>query len=379
MPEQGVLKLASGESFSGQHFGALCETQAEVVFSTSLSGFTEALSDPAYRGQILVLASPLQGNYPVESGQLQSRRIQVAGLLVQRYCPPPPEPNQLLLAAWLQREGIPALSGVQTRALIHLLRQRSGPQQARLCLSDPTHLASAADVQAAPDSRWAIQTDKVSPQHNPRPQAEPLKILLLDCGAKTALLEALEGIHPLQWLPVPLQPPHGWPAAAHWAEADGLLISSGPGDPRAMPELVALLQAALPHFRQRPVLGICLGAQLLALAAGARIEALPGGRRSVSLAARCLSQPGQPSWIVSQNHGYGVQAESLPPEWQPWFVYLQDQRCAGLRHRVWPWAGVQFHPEGAPGPSDTAWILQDFMAAAARARQQRLKGPAYEL
>jgi carbamoyl-phosphate synthase small subunit len=337
------LHLDDGSSFRGEPFGSRRSVRGEVVFNTGMTGYVETLTDPSYRGQILVLTYPLQGNYGVPNGPFESSRIQVQGLVVQRHADVySHHSGTRSLDAWLQAQDVPALAGVDTRALTRMLRE-GGTMPGTLDLDDR---GSPAAVEMKRVAEQVVGDDVV------RYDAGDLRVLLVDTGAKESIVDALRarGVGVVRA-----------PFLAQWerllGEVDGVVLTNGPGDPADVPDLVARLRPLL--AMKLPVFGICLGHQLLALAAGAETYKLKYGHRSQNQPVVDLA--GRRAYVTSQNHGYAVRSESLPRDWEPWFLNLNDGTNEGIRHQFRPIRSVQFHPEAAAGPHDTAWLFDDFV------------------
>lgn len=340
------LVLAGGETFTGRSFGAERAVRGEVVFHTGLVGYVEALTDPSYRGQILVLTYPLQGNYGVPDGPFESDRIQVQGLAAAHYTPVPSHHAAVRsLGDWLRAEGVPAICGVDTRALVHRLRNH-GTMPGALLFED----RDAHDTAAAVDMTTVVQ--QVEPATFTEHLGSGPRILVIDTGGKESIVRALRSrdAHVLRA-----------PASAPWEQkldqVDGVVLTNGPGDPQALRPLVERLRAVL--AANLPTFGVCLGHQLLALCAGATTYKLPYGHRSHNQPVQDLST-GR-AYVTSQNHGYAVHSESLPADWALWFSNLNDGTCEGIRHRTKPFSSVQFHPEAAGGPRDTAPLFDEFL------------------
>ncbi|GIX49597.1 MAG: carbamoyl-phosphate synthase small chain [Candidatus Tectimicrobiota bacterium] len=347
---QGLLVLEDGTTFAGVPFGAPTSAAGEVVFNTGMVGYPEALTDPSYRGQILVLTYPLIGNYGVPpapapeqlAAGFESNRIQVQGLVVADASPHYSHWQAARsLDAWLRAEGIPALSGVDTRRLTKHLRKH-GTMLGKLILDgheppwwDPNRENLVAQV--------SVKQPVAYGRGRPR-------LVVVDCGCKHSILRCL-----LQAGASVLRVPWDYDFLAE--DFDGVVISNGPGDPTQCQATIAHVRRAM--AQDVPLLGICLGHQILALAAGARTYKLKFGHRSQN--QPCLEAGGQRCYITAQNHGYAVAAETLPPEWVPWFVNANDGTNEGLRHRSRPFLSVQFHPEAAPGPLDTAFLFETFL------------------
>lgn len=355
------LRLEDGAEYCGVSFGRPGHAVAgEVVFNTGMAGYVESLTDPSYRGQILVLTYPLIGNYGVPSPRppgsiappFESGRIQVQALVVQHHEPSPSHhASARRLGDWLAAEGVPAVSGVDTRALTMRLREAG---TMRGVLFPDTGSGAPRDAAEVEMRREVFrQVVPAAPEHHGG--GDGPRILLVDVGAKDNLVRSLvrrgARVHRVSGLD-PLE------AAAR--RADGILIGNGPGDPADLGGLASGLRRIMEWF-EGPILGVCLGNQLLALAAGARTFKLPYGHRSVNQPVRDLLT-GR-AYITSQNHGYAVDEDRLPPGWAPWFRNLNDGTNEGIRSLDRPFSSVQFHPEARPGPEDTAWLFDDFLAA----------------
>ncbi|TAK55116.1 MAG: carbamoyl-phosphate synthase (glutamine-hydrolyzing) small subunit [Gammaproteobacteria bacterium] len=360
------LELADSTILRGTAFGADRAVAGEVVFNTAMSGYVEALTDPSYRGQILVLTYPLAGNYGVPAprapgsidGPFESGRIQVQGLVVQHAVDHPSHYAAVRsLGDWLVAEGVPAVTGIDTRTLTRRLREH-GTMPGWL-LPDTLPAAVAREAADQRDMRSGI-FHEVAPAVPIRYPGGPLELLLIDAGAKDNIVRSLL----CRGASVTRAPWH-CELAPLAARAAGIVIGNGPGDPRDLGSLVTQVRALLGSFRGA-ILGVCLGNQILGLAAGGDTGKLPYGHRGVNQPVRDL-QTGR-CYITSQNHGYVVRDESLPPDWQPWFVNLNDGSNEGIRSRTRPFCSVQFHPEACPGPQDTGFLFDDFLRLAGALR-----------
>ena len=348
------LALEDGTVFRGVAAGDAAPVCGEVVFNTGMTGYVEALSDPSYKGQILVLTYPLVGNYGVPRELVhtglphpfESTGVQALGLVVARY-----EDRYSHHAAacslgdWLACAGVPLLSGVDTRRLTRLLREHGTMRGALL----PADAGTALPPDTLPAERLVPLVSR--PGIDRYEAGGGKRLLLVDCGAKHNILRSL-----LQRGIGVVRVPWDWDFLADDLGADGLFLSNGPGDPAALAPLVERLRGYL--ARRKPVLGICLGHQLLALAAGGRTYRLPYGHRSQNQPVRDrLTGRG---YITSQNHGYGVDAARLPDGFYEWFVNANDGTNEGIRHLRRPWMSVQFHPEAYPGPVETSALFDEF-------------------
>jgi carbamoyl-phosphate synthase small subunit len=353
------LELEDGTEFEGRSFGAARPVGGEVVFNTGMAGYVETLTDPSYCGQILVLTYPLIGNYGVpaarDPGSLdrpyESSRIQVQGLVVQHYVDAHSHhAARRSLHAWLADEGIPGLTGIDTRALTRRLRER-GTMRGWLYPST-IDAARAREHAATVDMREEV-FHRVAPLEPIHYRGGDPTILLVDAGAKDNLVRSL-----LARGASVIRAPWHAELAPIARGASGILIGNGPGDPKDLGALIAQVRALIADDRM-PVFGVCLGNQILALAAGADTYKLPYGHRGVNqpvqdlLTRRCF--------VTSQNHGYAVDDQSLPADWEPWFVNVNDGTNEGIRSRHRPHFSVQFHPEASPGPQDTGFLFDDFL------------------
>ncbi len=338
------LVLESGEVFPGKSLGHPGSILGEVAINTAMTGYAESLSDPSYRGQILVLTYPQIGNYGVSGQELESSRIQAAGLVVaEGHNPGNHYESQMNLDRWLEEQGVVAISGVDTRRLIKVLRGR-GARWGRIA-PDKCPLSFADELRPA-----VCRLDEVSVKAIKEHGQGQYRIGLLDCGVKRSIITEL-----CKRDATVVQVPYDTDLQS--VDVLGWVLSNGPGDPRSYPDLVERVRALL--NLERPILGICLGHQLLALAAGASVLAMPFGHRGHNQPVRELES--QRAFITPQNHGYAVDSSSLPPGWQPWFENLNDHSNEGIRHDNLPFASVQFHPEAAGGPQDTGFLFDRFM------------------
>lgn len=355
------LCLADGTTLNGRSFGAAVEARGEVVFHTGMVGYVEALTDPSYRGQILVLTYPLIGNYGVPADGMESGRIQVQGLVVSRYAPSHSHHLAVRsLADWLMASGVPAVQGVDTRWLVQKLRSKGTVEGA--LLDDTTD--PQAGLVHAPGIAMRDAVDLVSPKDIvdlPGTAGGPT-ILVIDTGAKESIVRCL-----LARGASVVRAGAGTAWEAHLSRVDGVLLTNGPGDPRDQGPLIDRLRQVL--ARRLPTFGICLGHQLLARCLGADTFKLPFGHRSHNQPV--LEVGTQRAYITSQNHGYAVDEKTLPPDVAPWFVNLNDGTNEGIRHRHDPFASVQFHPEAASGPRDTAPLFDDFLRTVSACRGSR--------
>jgi carbamoyl-phosphate synthase small subunit len=351
--------LQDGSSLRGEPFGAPESAAGEVVFNTGMVGYPEAMTDPSYRGQILVLTYPLIGNYGIpvngETKQsdpegavpdfFESDRIQVSGLVISTLSRECSHWSALdSLDAWMRRHGIPGLSGVDTRTLTKKLRTQ-GTMLGKVVINDqevgwedPNQRNLVADVSLAKSRCY--------------PAGGQAKVVLVDFGCKESIVRCLSA-RGVDVLRVPWN--HDWSAEG----ADGVVLSNGPGDPKMCSEALPIIRRGLE--RNIAVLGICLGHQLLALAVGADTFKLKYGHRGQN--QPCIQVGTKRCLITSQNHGFAVNEQTLPPDWRPWFFNANDGTNEGMRHLDRSVFSVQFHPEANPGPTDADFIFDSFVEA----------------
>jgi carbamoyl-phosphate synthase small subunit len=334
-----MLVLEDGTVFKGRVHGYPSSVSGEVVFNTGMVGYTEALTDPSYSGQILALTYPLVGNYGVPP-DFESETIHAAALIVSDLAEQYSHARaRKSLPDWLYEEGIPCLSGVDTRALTKRLRTH-GCMHGRLLMG--SHEISFQDEKQPVAS--------VSSHGRVVYEGGRKTVVLVDCGAKASILEELRA-RDATVIQVP------WDYDFLQEDFDAVLVSNGPGDPVVNVPTIRHLQRAL--HANRPVMGICLGHQLLGLAAGANTYKLKFGHRGHN--QPCVETGTGRCVITSQNHGYAVDPASLPAGWEPWFTNANDGSNEGLRHRSKPFLSVQFHPEAAPGPVDSRGLFDQFL------------------
>ena len=353
------LLLQDGSRFSGESFGSRCSTAGEVVFNTGMVGYPEAMTDPSYRGQILVLTYPLIGNYGVPANGetklseneleipefFESNRIQISGLIIATLSKHYSHWSALdSLDGWMQRQKIPGICNIDTRMLTKKLRSQ-GMMLGKIVVDDM-------------DLAWEDPNERnlVAEASVERPRLYPgsgqKKVILVDFGCKDSILRHLVNKR-LDVLRVPWN--------YDWSEeiVDGVVLSNGPGDPKMCVDALKVLRKGL--RRDIPILGICLGHQLLALAAGADTFKLKYGHRSQN--QPCIQVGTKRCYITSQNHGFAVNEKTLPLEWKPWFFNANDGTNEGMRHRERPIFSVQFHPEANPGPTEASFVFDSFLDA----------------
>lgn len=354
------LILEDGTEYRGVAFGARQPVVGEVVFTTAMSGYVETLTDPSFRGQILVLTYPLAGNYGVPAarpvgcidGPYESSQIQVSGLVVQHAIDRPSHHAATrTLGDWLCSEGVPAVTGIDTRSLTRRLRER-GTMRGWLL---PGDRPEAEERRAATGVEMQRELFRLVAPEQPVQYGDGAgpHVLLVDAGAKDNLVRSLVR----RGARVTRAPWHT-DLVALARGVDGVLIGNGPGDPKDLGDLVEQVRVLLKR-PGLPIFGVCLGHQILGLAAGGDTFKLPYGHRGVNQPVQELGS-GR-CFVTSQNHGYAVDEKSLPRDWEPWFLNLNDGTNEGIRARFKPVFSIQFHPEACPGPRDTAFLFDEFL------------------
>ena len=368
MKQEARLILDDGTEFCGWSFGYEANAVGEVVFNTAMTGYPESLTDPSYAGQILVTTYPLIGNYgvPETGGEplpkfMESERIHVKALVVADYSEKYSHWNaKESLAEWLKREKIPAITGIDTRRLTQRLRE-SGVMRGRIIISENSDCSEHADYGSI---NWVEQVScKEVITYKPDPTAAANsslftlhssfpRVVLIDCGVKANIIRCLvnRGVEVIR---VP------WNYDFNQLDFDGLFLANGPGDPEQCNKTVEHIRTFLNNPNVRPLMGICLGNQLLARAAGAKTYKLKYGHRSHNQPVQLVGTTR--CFITSQNHGYAVDVSTLPADWEPLFVNMNDGSNEGIRHKTMPWFSAQFHPEACSGPTDTEWMFDEFV------------------
>ncbi len=351
---KAVLTLEDGSKFEGFSFGYENPCAGEVVFNTAMTGYPESLTDPSYEGQILVTTYPILGNYGVPSAEksteanvsdyFESSRIHCEAIVCQDYSWVPSHWQATRsLADWLKDEKIPGIYGIDTRALTKLLRDK-GSMLGKITFE------GGEDIEFHDPNKENLIA-KVSTREVKEFGEGEKRVVLVDCGTKYNIIRCLtrRGVR------VTLVP---WDYDFTQIPYDGLFISNGPGSPEFAEKTVENIRKAFEIGK--PICGICMGNQLLSKAAGAKIYKLKYGHRSHNQPVRLSGT--ERCFITSQNHGFAVDNNTIPSDWEPHFINMNDGTNEGIRHKSKPFFSAQFHPEASSGPKDTEFIFDEFIA-----------------
>ena len=352
-----ALFLADGSRFDGYGLGFEGTAFGEAVFFTGMTGYEEALTDPSYAGQILTFTYPMIGNYGISGSAAQYSRACVAGAVMKQIAD---RPSHRLargaLGPWLDEQRVPTLAGADTRAITIALREH-GTIWAALAVGRAA--LDTAERRLVAFVRSASTSDLVAGVATTRTFAEGepggTRVTLVDCGVKRAILRELQALGAR----VTVVPYDATEREVLAGDPEAIFISPGPGDPADLPGTIGVLRGLI---GRKPLFGICLGHQLLALAYGGRTYKLPYGHRGGNQPVKDLLAGDV--IVTAHNHGYAVDADSLPAELEPTMTNLNDGTNEGFRHRTLPLAAVQFHPEASPGPLDARRLFAQWFESA---------------
>jgi carbamoyl-phosphate synthase small subunit len=338
------LILHDGTKFEGKNFGASLGRAGEVVFATGMVGYPEALTDPSYKGQILIITYPIVGSYGVPDKKFwESDKIQVSGLIVSDYIDTPSHfQSKMTLAQWFKKENLPLLEIKDTRFLTQKIRE-NGVMLGKIIIDKniPDYDPNLDNVVSQ------VSTKTVTTEGTGKKT-----IVLIDCGAKNNIKRCFlkRGVRVIQV-------PWDFDLFGNRSKLkfDAVFVSNGPGDPKMADKTIATVKKSLEN--KMPTLGICLGNQILALAAGGNTYKLKYGHRSQN--QPCIDVRTNRCYITTHNHGFAV--DKIPDGFKPWFVNANDNTTEGILHHKYPFMATQFHPEATPGPKDAEWIFDYFL------------------
>jgi len=350
-----ALFLADGSRFDGTGLDYEGLALGEAVFYTGMTGYEEALTDPSYAGQLLTFTYPMIGNYGISGEVAQFSRACVAGAIMKRICVHPSHhASRASLPDWLDEQRIPTLAEADTRSITIALREH-GTLWAALAVGE-TALADAQQqlkeyVQTA-DTNWLVASVATKRSHVEGNGNGP-RVVIIDCGVKRAIIRDLRSAGAV----ITVLPYNVSEAEILSHDPQAIVISPGPGDPTDLESTVNVLRALI---GKRPMFGVCLGHQLLALACGGTTFKLPYGHRGGNQPVKDLAS--DQVIVTAHNHGYAVDSNTLPSELQETMVNLNDGTNEGFRHRTLPIAAVQFHPEASPGPFDARYLFANWLS-----------------
>ena len=365
---EAYLLLADGTVFRGLSLGCPGVTVGEVVFATGMVGFQETLTDPSYYGQIITQTYPLIGNYGMNSQDMESDRVWAKGYIVREACKAPSNWRcEITLDEFLKQNGVIGIEGIDTRRLTRIIRESGVMNGAILTEFDPEAPENGQKVQELLAQirdyavREAVRSVTCGEMQVHNPEGSP-HVVLMDFGCKNNIVRCLVK----RGCRVTVVPGFTPPQQVLALAPDGIMLSNGPGDPAEPVEIIENLRVL---FRSGiPTFGICLGHQLSALAAGAKTTKLKYGHRGANQPVTDFAE--NRTFITSQNHGYAVVGETLPPEiGKVSHVNANDGTCEGVQYSCWNCFTVQFHPEANGGPKDTEFLFDRFIANIRKAKE----------
>ncbi len=355
-PKNMYLILKDGTELKGESFGAENDTNGELVFTTGMVGYPECFTDPSFHGQILVMTYPLIGNYGVPDDELRNNdtglkeffehsRPWIKGLIVSEYSENYSHwQAKDSLSNWLKKYNIPALQGIDTRQLTQYLREKGTTlgkivqsKKSKIAFEDPNERNLVAEISIKEPKFY-----KRGKKH----------IVFIDTGAKNNIIRNF-----LKRNISVTQVPWNYDIFQDKTKYDGVFIANGPGDPETIHETHQIIKKAFE--KKIPTFGICLGNQVIAIAAGAKTYKMKYGHRGQN--QPCIDLETERCYLTVQNHGFTIDDKTLPKDWKIWFKNANDGTVEGIKHKNLPFMSVQFHPESSPGPKDTEYLFDEFI------------------
>jgi len=389
--KQASLELADGSVFKGYSFGHAGSTSGEVVFNTGMVGYPESLTDPSYAGQILVITFPLVGNYGVPDEterdvlglltHFESEKIQIKALVISDYSFAASHYQmRMTLGQWLTKHKVPGIYGVDTRALTKHIRVQGAVlgkvlvdgsvKSQDLTMDDPNKLNLAGMVSRSEKEVFEVASGAGETQAL-KASGERVHILAVDMGMKNNIVRFLANVLGVKVTVVP------WDYDFTEDSFDGLFLSNGPGDPTQLEKTIGHVRTLMQKRPTCPIFGICLGNQILGLAAGATTYKMKFGNRGMN--QPCIDMRTTRCYITPQNHGFAIDSNSLPKDWMQFMVNANDGSNEGIIHAKRPWFSVQFHPEACGGPTDTSFLFHHFLRNVAEPQSSTVTTIPYSL
>ncbi len=358
---KAYLVLEDGSVFEGNAFGETGETVGEIVFNTGMTGYQEILTDPSYEGEIVVMTYPLIGNYGMNEGHGESIKPRVKGFVVREFYRDAigwQEGDDI--EKYMKKYGIVGIEDVDTRALTRIIREK-GTMKGMITLSNNLDKDNIISCLGDYDNKGAVNRVTTDEVYYVKPKC--LNVAVLDFGVKKSIIHSLSN----RYCNVNVFPAFASPRQILSLNPDGILLSNGPGDPK---DMLSIMDNIKELIHKKPVMGICLGHQLLALALGGNTLKMKYGHRGCNHPVKDLKE--DKVYITSQNHGYVVDADSLSSsKLEVTHINVNDGTLEGFRHRQLPVMSIQFHPEASPGPQDTQYLFDSFIAMMEKHRREK--------
>ncbi|MBC78288.1 MAG: carbamoyl phosphate synthase small subunit [Chloroflexi bacterium] len=348
------LVLQDGSLYEGFSFGHHGDVTGEVVFNTSMTGYQEMLTDPSYRGQILIPTYPMIGNYGVSYSDVESNEIQVSGFAVRQFCETPSHNNSIMnIDEYLKKNKIPGIYGLDTRSIVKKIRNY-GVMMGSITLDENVDsvLKKLNSIGSYDEYNFVSEVSSIKKTIR-KSDDKKFNIAVLDLGVKNNIIRLLES----RSCKVTVYPFNTEPTEIISSKPDGIVLSPGPGDPNNLVDILENVKNLISS--KIPILGICLGHQLIAKSLGASTYKLPYGHRGGNQPVKDLKS--NKVYVTAQNHGYAVSNENMPSELEVTHLNLNDNTISGLCHKNLPVFSIQYHSEASPGPKDSEYIFDEFI------------------